>query len=251
MVFSPVGIKCPECAGTPTGPRQTVSKARRRVPVREGIVTTTLIAVNVGVFLLQLGQAGRFDARRSAVFFDGALFGPFVADGDWWRLVTASFLHVNLIHLMFNMLMLWWFGRQLESYLGSARFAGVYAVAILAGAAGALLLAPDTATVGASGGVFGILGAGLVLERRRIYIFGGQALFIVILNIALSFALSNVSIGGHLGGLFGGMAAMLVLTQLGRSYARTGRLGLAAMAGLAGVGAFSILVAYLRVRGLA
>ncbi len=91
-----------------------------------------------------------------------------MADGEWWRLVTSAFLHANLIHIAFNMLMLWWFGQALESALGRGRFVGVYLVSALAGSAGALLLSPDSYTLGASGAVFGILGAGLVLERRQI-----------------------------------------------------------------------------------
>ncbi len=155
------------------------------------------------------------------------------------------------IHLLFNMLMLWWFGRSLEALIGPGRFLGLYFASALAGAAGALLLNPTSLTVGASGAVFGILGAGLVLERRRIYVFGGSALGIVVINIILSFALNNVSIGGHLGGLAGGVASMLLLMRFGRSAPLLSREGLPALASLVGVGVVSILIAYVRVRGYA
>jgi rhomboid protease GluP len=102
--------------------------------------------------------------------------------------------------------------------------------------------------VGASGAVFGILGAGLVLERRQIYVFGGGALFVVVLNVAFTFAVSNISIGGHLGGLVGGILSMLALSAAGR-HPVYGRLDPLALLALVGIAATSVLVAYLRVRG--
>ena len=147
------------------------------------------------------------------------------------------------------MLMLWWFGQALESALGRGRFLGVYLVSALAGSAGALLLSGEFVnTVGASGAVFGILGAGLVLERKQVYVFGGGALFVVILNVGFTFAVSNISIGGHLGGLAGGVLAMLALSVAGR-HPVYGRLDLLAVLMLLGIAAASILVAYMRVRG--
>ena len=118
--------------------------------------------------------------------------------------MSSAFLHGSPIHLLFNTLMLWWFGGPLEALLGRGRFIGIFLVSILAGSAGALVLSPDVATIGASGAVFGILGAGLVLERNQIQVFGGSALLIVVFNLAFSFVLNNVSIGGHIGGLLGG-----------------------------------------------
>jgi membrane associated rhomboid family serine protease len=185
------------------------------------------------------------------VFEKGALYGPAIADGDWYRLISSAFLHAGPIHLLFNMLALWWFGRSLEYVLGPGRYLGLYLASALAGAAGALLLSPDTPTVGASGAVFGILGAGLVLERRRIYVFGGSALAIVVINLILTFTISSISIGGHLGGLFGGIACMLLLQRFGRSAPLLSREGLPALLALVGVGVVSVLIAYLRVRGLA
>lgn len=172
MVFGPVGIRCPECAGVPTGAKKTVKRVRAagdRAPAT--IVTTILIGLNVVVFLAQLATGSGWNALSGRLYVEGALFGPLVADGDWWRLITSAFLHAGVIHLLFNMVALWWFGRLLETYLGSTRYLAVYFASALAGAAGALLFSPTTPTVGASGAVFGILGAGLVLERRRIYVF--------------------------------------------------------------------------------
>jgi membrane associated rhomboid family serine protease len=253
LVQGPVGHRCPECAGVPTGARKQarrVSKASERAPT--GIVTYVLIAVNVVVFVAQMVTSQDIRGVTGEVFQNGALYGPYVADGEWWRLITAAFLHGSLLHLAFNMLFLWWFGRNLEAFLGPARYLGVYLVSALAGSAGALLVAPDVATVGASGAVFGILGAGLVLERGKgIAIFGGQALFVVVLNLGLAFVISNVSIGGHIGGLIGGALSMLALEHFGRQRPLLSREGAAGLAALVAIGVVSILIAYAKVRGLA
>jgi membrane associated rhomboid family serine protease len=252
LVQGPVGHRCPECAGVPTGPRKTartVQRAGERAPV--GIVTTILIAINVVVFVGQM-IGGGIGGTDGTLFQKGALYGPLVADGEWWRMITSAFLHGGLIHLAFNMLFLWWFGRRLEAYVGPARYLGIYLVSALAGAAGALLVEPNVPTVGASGAVFGILGAGLVLERGKgIAIFGGQALFLIVVNLALSFVLSNVSVGGHIGGAIGGALAMLALEHLGRHRPLLSREGALAIAALVGIGLASVVIAYLRVRGLA
>ena len=188
--------------------------------------------------------------RPSDAFIrDWALIGVAVADGEWYRMLTSAFLHGSLIHLGFNMLMLWWFGQALESMLGRARFLGVYLVSALAGSAGALLLSGEfVPTVGASGAVFGILGAGVVLERKQINVFGGGALFVVILNLAFTFLVPNISIGGHLGGLIGGMLAMAALSIAGR-HPVYGRFDLLSLLALLAIAAGSIFIAYLRVRG--
>jgi membrane associated rhomboid family serine protease len=249
MVFGPVGIRCPECAGVPTGAKRTVERVRTagdRAPAT--IVTTILIGLNVAVFLAEIATGSSWNSLSGRLYVEGALYGPAVADGDWWRLITSAFLHAGPIHLLFNMLALWWFGRALETYLGPMRYLGVYFASALAGAAGALLLSPTTPTVGASGAVFGILGAGLVLERKQIYVFGGGALFVVILNVAFTFAVSNISIGGHLGGLAGGMLAMLALSVAGR-HPVYGRIDPLAVLMLVGIAAASVLIAYMRVRG--
>lgn len=252
MVFGPVGIRCPECASVPTGPRRTVESVRRvgeRAPL--GIVSTILIAVNVVVFLLEIATGSNWQALSGRIYFDGALFGPAVAAGDWWRVITAAFLHAGPIHLLFNMLAVWWFGRPVEYILGPARFIGLYFASALAGSAGALLFSPTTPTVGASGAIFGLLGAGLVLERKRVYVFGGTALLFIAFNLILTFTISNISIGGHLGGLLGGMVCMLLLLKIGYRVPINSRKGLEGVAALVGIGLVSILICYLRVRGLA
>jgi membrane associated rhomboid family serine protease len=252
MVFAPVGIKCPECAGQPTGPKKAAVKARAFAGGgTDFLATKTLIGVNVLVFLAQVVQSGSITSPFSEIFARGALYAQPVADGEWYRMVTCAFLHVSVLHILFNMLMLWWFGRPLEALLGRGRFLAVYFLSILAGSAGALVVTPNVPTVGASGAVFGILGAGLVLERNRINVFGGSALVIVILNLALSFTLNNVSIGGHVGGLVGGALCIFALSGFGRGHAVYGRVNVVTAASLFAIAAGSVLVAYLRVRGYA
>ena len=253
MVFAAVGIKCPECAGQPAGIKRASTHARRSAAVGTGaIVTKGLIGVNVLVFVLQLLEGGDPNGRAGEIWQRGSLVGFWVADGEWWRLVTSGFIHASIIHLLFNMLMLWWFGSALETLLGRGRFLGLYFVSLLGGAAGALLATQaNQLTVGASGAVFGILGAGVVLERRQIMVFGGGALSVVVLNLALTFLIPGISIGGHLGGLAAGAGATFALSRFGRGHAAYGRLGVEGAVGLVAVAVVCVAVAYLRVRGYA
>ena len=247
MVQTAVGIKCPECAGVPTGMKKATTQARRSVGVGTGaLVTKILIGINALVFVGQIAQ-GDLSRLQSEFFVQGALYGPAVANGEWWRLVTAGFLHANAIHILFNMLMLWWFGSSLEALLGRGRYLVLYLVSIVAGSAGALLLSPDVATIGASGGVFGILGAGIVLERRGIPVFGGAALPIVVLNLALGLFIGNVSVGGHLGGLVGGALAIVALGGFRGGHAAYTKIGAAQVAGLSAIVLGSIVVSYFAV----
>jgi membrane associated rhomboid family serine protease len=180
---------------------------------------------------------------------NGALYGPAVADGDWWRLFTAAFLHYGPIHLAFNMLALWFFGAAVETAIGRGRYLLVYMVSGLAGSAGALVFSPNSVTVGASGAIFGILGAALVLERQRNYVLGGGAIGIIVLNLVFTFAIPGISIGGHLGGLVGGALCMLALSRFGRTHAIYGRPGLLGILGVVAIGIASFVVAYYRAQG--
>jgi membrane associated rhomboid family serine protease len=249
MTFGAVGIRCPEHAGKPQGVQRVVQTAQRRADRNQGIVTFTLIGINVGIYLLQLVGGAPLSADRGWIFVNGALYGPVVADGDWYRLLTAAFLHYGPIHLAMNMLALWWIGRPLEYALGPLRYAMLYIVSGLAGSAGALLLDPNAVTVGASGAIFGILGAAIVLERQQTYVLGGAAITLLAVNLAFTFAVPGISIGGHLGGLAGGVLATLALTRFGRGSAVYGRNDLASVAGIVAVGLLSVFVAYLSVNG--
>ncbi len=253
MTMAPVGIRCPEHSGKPQGV-QRVTKGVRRVAF-EGAgakVTKVLIGVNVAVYVAELAQGGGVYGVNSTIYDKGFLYAPFVAQGDWWRLMTAAFLHYGPFHLLLNMLGLYWFGSLLERRIGSGRFLLLYLVSGLAGSAGALVVSPNSATVGASGAIFGILGAGLVLEQQRDYVFGGSALGVIVANLVLTFAWSgNISVGGHIGGLIGGAAATLALSRFGRGHAAYGRAGLLGIGGIVAVGIVSIAVAYWKAKGYA
>jgi membrane associated rhomboid family serine protease len=253
MTMAPVGIRCPEHSGKPQGVQRVTQGVRRASFEGTGAkVTKALIGVNAAVYVAELVQGGGVYGVNSTIYEKGFLYAPFVAQGDWWRLGTAAFLHYGPIHLLLNMLGLFWFGSLLEQRIGSGRFLLLYMVSGLAGSAGALVVSPTSATVGASGAIFGILGAGLVLERQRDYVFGGSALGVIVANLVLTFAWSgNISVGGHIGGLIGGAAATLALTRFGRGHAAYGRAGLLGIAGIVAVGIVSIAVAYWKARGYA
>jgi membrane associated rhomboid family serine protease len=252
MTPVPVGQRCPEHSGRPQGVQRITKGARRGVFEGTGaIVTKTLVGINIAVYVITAAQGAGINSPGGTLFAKWVLFGPAVANGDWWRLITSTFLHASLIHIAFNMYFLWFVGAPVEMALGRGRFLLVYIVSGLAGSAGALVYTPTSPTVGASGAIFGILGAALVLERQRNYVLGGSALALVLINLVLSFAISGISIGGHIGGLVGGALCTLVLSHFGRGHAAYSRVGLWGIAGVLGVGLLSIAVAYWRVRGYA
>jgi len=191
----------------------------------------------VVLFVVELAQgAGLGGAGGSRVAVDLGLFGPFVQDGEWYRLVTSAFVHSGLVHLGFNMIVLWWLGGALERYAGSLRTGAIFLASILWGAVGALLMAPDALTVGASGGIYGLMAALLVLERQKgIALLGSGVGVFLLLNLAITFVLPGISIGGHLGGLVGGFLAAIVLSGFGRGHMAYGRLAPAVVGGMVAV----------------
>jgi membrane associated rhomboid family serine protease len=217
MTTTPVGMRCPECA-------------RQRTPVRtmrsmtdEPRLTYMLIGINVLVALgLMAGGSSGGEFGNNTLYDGGALAGPLVADGEVWRLVTSGFIHGSgdpasvPLHLLFNMFGLYILGTMLEPPLGHVRFGILYFASLLAGAFGALLVTPDSLTAGASGAVFGLLGAGVVFMWNRGLnpMQSGLGIWLV---IALVFTFSrpdDISIGGHVGGLVGGVVCALVLIEL-------------------------------------
>jgi membrane associated rhomboid family serine protease len=264
MVYTPVGIKCAEHAGVATGPARVASNARRfGVEGTGALLTKILIGVNVTIYVIVLAAGGgTLSEPGGELFVDGALIGfnidPFtgqpigVAEGQWWRLVTSMFLHGSVLHLGMNMLFLWWVAAPVEEAIGRWRFALIYLAGGLGGAAGALIFGKyglfdtslGTPTVGASGALFGVLGAAFLFERQRNYVLGGGALGIIVLNLALSLTLSNISVGGHVGGLVAGALAGGALSHFGRTHAAYGRPGLVGVAGAAAVMVASVGLAY-------
>jgi membrane associated rhomboid family serine protease len=233
MTTTPVGMRCPECA------KQRTKVKRMRDMATFPQVTYALIAINVIAFLAEGGGVFSISGGASGtVLREGALLGSSespglvgagVAHGQWWRIITGGFLHENLLHIGFNMWVLYYLGTMLEPALGRLRFALIYAVSLLAGSLGALLVSPHSLTVGASGAVFGLMGAAAVEVRaRQIPLMQSGVGSLIVLNLIISFTLPGISWGGHLGGLIGGALAA-ALMRLGDRY-RNQALALAACA---------------------
>lgn len=207
MTTTPVGMRCPECASQ----RTKVVRAGGLAKVPR--VTYGLIAVNVLAFLTEQGQF---------TIFGSSIYGKVVEEGvlwrygvgvqhQYWRLVTSGFLHENILHIGFNMYLLYLLGMMLEPAIGSARFATIYMTALLVGSFGALL-ATASPSLGASGAVFGLMGAAVVeLRSRRMSVMESGIGGLIIINLILSFSIANISVGAHIGGLIGGALAALAI----------------------------------------
>lgn len=202
-----VGFHCRACVAegkaTQRAPRNVTGARIGQRPV----VMFTLIGINVLIFLVTAIQAkSGVELGASGLFRAGALSPVVVASGQYWRLVTGGFLHASVIHIALNMLSLYFLGVGLERILGRVRFLVVYLSALLGGAAAVMLFSnPLTPTIGASGAIFGLMG-GLVVVFRRFRYDMKQLLFVVAINLYLSFQLSGISWQGHLGGLVVGAA---------------------------------------------
>ena len=247
MTQAAVGVRCPECSGR-GGRTRVVTPARRlRAASQSPIATGVLVAINVLVFIAEMAQGVGFGGLGgSDLVQDGAIVGPPIADGEWWRLVTGGFLHANLIHIGFNMYLLWILGGAFERYAGPWRLLAVYFSAILWGSAGALLLEPDALTVGASGGVFGLMAAVYLLERQRgVALLGSSVGVLLLLNLVITFAIPGISIGGHIGGILGGAAAGYVLSGFGRGHLAYGRVGVPGWGAVAGLMAAAVVASLL------
>lgn len=212
-----VGFHCPECV------RQHGQRVYTPSQLGGGpaTVTLTLVGLNVAVFVLGLVVAGSTAATgaSSDLTREGGLSAFTVAAGEWYRLVTAGFLHAGLLHLGLNMLLLWVLGRLLEPAIGSPRFLLLYVTSLLAGSFGVVVV-DQGLTVGASGAVFGLLGAALVAQRQEGIDPWRSGIGPTIgINLLLTFAVPGISIGGHIGGLLGGALAAYLLLGLPR---RTG-----------------------------
>lgn len=241
--FAPVGIRCPEHSGKAQGVERVAQTVRRAGYEGTGsLVTRALIGINIVVYLLMVGSGGGVNADQGEMFRQGVLAGPLVSDGDYWRLLTAAFMHYGPIHLGMNMLVLWFIGAPLEERMGRGRYLLLYLVAGLAGSAGALFASPCALTVGASGAIFGLFGASIVLERQGVFVHGGSILGLVVLNFVITLSFPGISLGGHLGGFVGGAAGMLALSRFGRSHGLYGRAGPIGYAMLLAVGAASVVL---------
>jgi membrane associated rhomboid family serine protease len=246
MTPTPVGMRCPECASQRT-------KVVRGVGQSEGFaqtpVTYLLIGLSVIGYLIEIatGTGGLSSNQLSQFMIDFGLYGPSVAEGEWYRLITNGFLHAGFIHLGFNMFLLFFLGRLLEPALGTLRFLVLYFASLLAGSFGALVLDPNALTIGASGAVFGLAGAVFIIARGRgMEALAGQIGFLIVFNLVFSFAVPRISVGGHIGGLVGGVICALVIVagergMLGRNRLPLEILGMVAVGAAAVVGALAVV----------
>jgi membrane associated rhomboid family serine protease len=216
LVQASVGSHCIDCAKQD---RPNVTTRARYWNARQPtLVTYALMAINVAVFLwLGIQDSSAFSSGRTLTQgqFDLGLAGPLIERGSWteWsRLVTSGFIHFGVIHVAFNMLLLFQLGQLLEPAIGRVRFGLLYFAALLGGSAGALILQPNSIHGGASGAVFGLMGAAFVgLRNRGINPFSTGIGTTLILNLLITFTIPGISIGGHIGGILGGAAVGYVM----------------------------------------
>jgi len=245
MTPTSVGMRCPECA------RERTKVKTVRSGSSAPIVTQTLIAINVIVFIAETATGAPLGGGGGGTVWNhAALFGPtltganpfavYTGTHEYWRLLTAGFLHDGIVHILFNMVFLYIMGPMLEPAIGRLNFIVVYFVSLLAGSFGALLFQPDIPTTGASGALFGILGALIVVAYYRgISIWQSGLGLTLVINIVFSLSVHGISIGGHLGGVVGGAICGWLIVQLGERR----RMPAAALAGCALVAVVAVAAA--------
>jgi membrane associated rhomboid family serine protease len=204
MTTTPVGMRCPECSRQRT---KVVRSGQLAVVPR---VTYGLIALNVLAFLTEQGQFTISGSPYGSVIEKGWLYRPEIAEGHrYYQLVTSAFLHADLLHIGFNMYLLYVLGLMLEPAIGSLRFAVIYFTALLCGSCGALV-ATSAPSLGASGAIFGLMGAAAVeLRARGFSVMQSGIGMLIVFNLVISFTLPGISVGAHIGGLIGGALAGL------------------------------------------
>lgn len=252
MVSASVGFQCPECISEShqSSPRpRTVAGGTMVANPR--LITTILIGINIAVFLAVQAQGSKLVA-------DLALVGawpppPFhatigVAEGQYYRLLTAIFLHQQLIHIGFNMLSLWWIGPGLEVALGRARYLTLYLLSGLGGSALSFLVAgAGSESLGASGAIFGLLGATFVLMRRLNYDLR-PIVAIIVLNLLFTFAQSQtIDWRAHVGGLVTGTVIAYGMVHAPRERRALVQWGTCAAMGLVIIGA--VAAGVMRING--
>jgi membrane associated rhomboid family serine protease len=241
MTPTSVGMRCPECAR-----ERTKVKTIRTVPSAP-LVTQILIAINVIVFLAETANGAPLGGGLGNGWLvnHGVLLGPAMSNGyhEYWRLVTAGFLHDGLFHILINMFSLYMVGAALEPAVGRLNFASIYFASLLSGSFGALLFQPAVPSVGASTAIFGIFGALIVVAHARgISLWQSGLAPILLINLVFSVTYAGISLGGHLGGLIGGLITGWAVVELGERR-RQPMLGVAAcvlVGALSVVGAIAV-----------
>ncbi len=201
LVQAAVGSQCFECVKAARPPAK--ERLRRWNATQGALATKVIIGLNLAVYLLTtVTSTGRnatnIEARLVVDAFD-------VHAGELYRLVTSGFVHFGIFHIGMNMVLLYRFGEGLERVLGKPRFVLLFTASLLGGSFGALLLSPHAATGGASGAVFGLLGATAIgMRQRGVSMSEGGVGGLIVINLVLSVALPGISLGGHVGGLVAG-----------------------------------------------
>ncbi|MFL5824575.1 MAG: rhomboid family intramembrane serine protease [Solirubrobacteraceae bacterium] len=239
MTTTSVGMRCPECSRERTKVKTVRSVSG--VPV----VTQTLIGLNVIFFLAETAAgAGLGSSEGGWVWTHTVLFGPFISQShEYWRLITAGFVHAGIFHILVNMFSLYFVGMALEPAVGRLNFAMIYGASLLAGSFGALLFQPGVPTVGASGAIFGIFGALIIVARARgIPIWQSGLGMVLLFNLILSISIRGISIGAHLGGLVAGLICGFLIVEVGerRRMNNLARWGIAAVGAASVVGAIAV-----------
>jgi membrane associated rhomboid family serine protease len=239
-----VGQKCPECAAPEGRHRVVDARTIRRVDRHTTPITYLLIGINVIIFLL-----GAVDVEiERRIIAEGAQHPILVDQGEWWRVITATFLHGNVMHIAFNMWALWLFGPALERRYGSLSFAGLYLAAGIAGGALYHLVGRDAFAVGASGAIFGLFGGLIAATFRQRHTMAGRAVFsqlllLLAINLAIPFVVPNVAWEAHVGGLVAGMLIAGVWDNLpyGDKGSAVPRVAVALVVGLLGLAAVIVV----------
>jgi membrane associated rhomboid family serine protease len=214
-----VGQQCVECVRAGRRKRRAAEQgtitpeAVRAAGRRPPAVTTTIIGLNVAVFVVTVVQARSVSQVQLAPLEHAmVLYPPAVAAGQWWRMLTSGFVHFGVTHIALNMISLWLVGKDLERIIGPARYIALYVLSLLGGSVAAYLFSfPHlhghvqqwTSSGGASGAIFGVLGAVLVLVLR-LKVNPRTVLLVIVANLVISFAIPNISWQAHVGGLLCG-----------------------------------------------
>ena len=188
--------------------------------------TNVLVAINIVAYIWEITTGAL--TNNLTLVQHGAIYGPLVLRGEWWRIITGAFLHGGLLHIALNMFALFQVGTFLEMLVGSRRMLAVYFISMIGSGIAVVLFSHDAVTVGASGAIFGIFGAlvaiGLRLGPRGRGLVQ-QTLPIVLINLAITFTVPIISVAGHLGGLVCGFLTGLVLVAMHQAPARASDLG--------------------------
>ncbi|MCF8554687.1 MAG: rhomboid family intramembrane serine protease [Candidatus Nanopelagicales bacterium] len=231
MISAPVGFQCPECvaAAQVALPKTKFGGSFNTVPK----VTRAILITCVSIFALSL-LFGSF-----AISF--GMIPAAIAQGEWWRLFTSTLLHGSILHLLFNMYALYWLGPQLERSLGHMRFAALYVLSALGGSVASYWFSDlNTVSVGASGAIFGLITATIVIGREmRTDV--SQLVVLLGINVVIGFLQPGIDWRAHFGGAVTGAAVAFIYTKgtrLNRDQIHR--------AGLAGIFAVLVLATFAR-----